>query len=89
VDQTAPRRSDLILSKDEGEVKKIYVLPHQKPVLEADKRIVATMGGVQSGKTIASLMGLAKVLGKYPGETCFLLAPSPVLRMKPNKKMVF
>ncbi len=69
------RKSDFIVSRDEGETKKIYVLPHQKPVVECGKRIVVAIGGVQSGKTIASLMGLARILAANPGETCFLLAP--------------
>lgn len=71
----AQTSSDAIKTKDDGETREVYVLPQQKPVVRANERIVTAIGGVQSGKTFATLMGLAKLLASYPGETCYLLAP--------------
>ena len=60
----------------EDGAKEIKVLPKQRKIVESRKRIVVAIGGVQSGKTYAALMGLATVIARNPGERFFLLAPS-------------
>lgn len=57
-------------------VTEIKVLPKQRKVLQSRDRVVVAIGGVQSGKTYAALMGLVTVIAENPGERHFLLAPS-------------
>lgn len=62
--------------KTKDGVTEIKVLPKQRKIVESRKRVVVAIGGVQSGKTYAALMGLATVIANNPGERHFLLAPS-------------
>jgi len=70
-------KSNPVYSEEaEDGAKEIKVLPKQKKIVESRKRVVVAIGGVQSGKTYAALMGLATVIAENPGERFFLLAPS-------------
>lgn len=60
----------------EDGVTEIKVLPKQRKIVQSRDRIVVAIGGVQSGKTYAALMGLITVMANHPGERHFLLAPS-------------
>lgn len=60
----------------EDGVTEIKVLPKQRKIVQSRDRMVVAIGGVQSGKTYAALMGLVTVMAENPGERCFLLAPS-------------